>query len=293
MDVSKQIGGLIIPQFPGNETPSVDFDDVRSGQRARLLYFDLDLSIARSIAAGTHSLLQFAGNSFFIDQFTSAGFATAYFQDTNLAAKGAPVYVGPGFIAHVPFTQVLFENVAQPGKILRVIFGVDVDFSPGLAAAVTATINGTVTVQGTKALSGTLAIADAPVLSEDTGFLYGAAQSSTAALAQAGTEQVFSAASNVNGAIIWAAECFSDIGVVGVGRLSLNAKATAPTLYNDGDVILTNAGNFVTGSGYIAYVASLARSVRIAAGKGLWWIHSPSVVTTENASARKVLYSLL
>ena len=122
------------PSFPGIEKPSIDFQPVRDQRRSMLLYYDLDLTNARSYAAGTHELLPVAGNSFYVDQnLTISGEATAHFQD-SVNAGSAPVFVNPGFIARVPFTQIIFENDAQPGKILRFFYGVDVDFIPGVNA---------------------------------------------------------------------------------------------------------------------------------------------------------------
>lgn len=127
------------PIFNGFQRPSVDLDAVRDGRRAPLLHLDVPLDTVFTIAAGNPVILPLSGNSFYIDQDTSiVGNATVHFQDTNLQQSSAPIYVGAGFIAKVPFTQLLIENkVAQAGKKLRIIYGTDVDFTAGVNANVT------------------------------------------------------------------------------------------------------------------------------------------------------------
>lgn len=126
------------PIFAGFQKPSIDMDAVRDGRRAPLLYVDIPLDTVFTIAAGNPVILPLSGNSFYIDQDTSVvGNATVHFQDTNLQQSSAPIYVGPGFIAKVPFTQLLIENkTAQVGKKLRIVYGTDVDFTAGLNATI-------------------------------------------------------------------------------------------------------------------------------------------------------------
>jgi hypothetical protein len=90
-----------------------------------------------TIATGA-VILPLSGNSFYIDQDPSiVGNATVHFQDTNLGQSSTPIYVGPGFIAKVPFTQLLIENkTAQAGKVLRIVYGTDVDFTAGVNATI-------------------------------------------------------------------------------------------------------------------------------------------------------------
>lgn len=124
------------PDFPGISKPSLDFEFVRDQRRSTLLYVDIDLATAHSFAAGTQITLPLAGNSFYVDQdLTNTGNAVVHFQD-SVNAGSAPVYVNPGFIARVPFTQVVFENTEQAGKRLRVFYGVDVDFVAGVSATI-------------------------------------------------------------------------------------------------------------------------------------------------------------
>jgi hypothetical protein len=157
------------PVFAGFQRPSVDMDAVRDGRRAPLLYLDIPLDSTFSINAGNPLVLPLSGNSFYIDQDPSiVGNATVHFQDTNLQQSSAPIYVGPGFIAKVPFTQLLIENkTAQAGKKLRIVYGTDVDFTAGVNATIAVTDQSPVRFSGTSgqatatATASTLAAADA------------------------------------------------------------------------------------------------------------------------------------
>jgi hypothetical protein len=127
------------PVFNGFQKPSTDMDAVRDGRRAPLLYVDIPLDTVQTIANGAPIILPISGNSFYIDQDTSiVGNAVVHFQDTNLQTASAPIYVGAGFIAKVPFTQILVEvKTAQAGKKLRIVYGTDVDFTAGVNATIT------------------------------------------------------------------------------------------------------------------------------------------------------------
>ena len=124
------------PIFAGFQKPSIDMETVRDGRRAPLLYLDVALDSTFTISAGNPLVLPISGNSLYIDQDTSiVGNATLHFQDTNLQSASAPIYAGAGFIAKVPFTQLLIENkTAQAGKVLRIVYGVDIDFTAGVNA---------------------------------------------------------------------------------------------------------------------------------------------------------------
>jgi hypothetical protein len=125
--------------------PDVDFGMVRDGRRSPIFHFDVDLGTARSIAAGTHAIINLAGDSFYADlDPVNQGEAVVHFEDVNLGAPGAPIYVTRGQIVNTPFTRLLVENTAQPGKRMRFFYGVGLDFKPG--ASSTVTVNGTVSV---------------------------------------------------------------------------------------------------------------------------------------------------
>lgn len=157
------------PIFAGFQKPSMDMEAVRDGRRAPLLHIDIPLDTVQTLANGNPVVLPISGNSFYIDQDQSVvGNATVHFQDTNLDHSSAPVYVGAGFIAKVPFTKILIEvKTAQPSKVLRIIYGTDVDFVAGVNATIAVTDQSPVRFAGTSAqatatsTAATLAAADA------------------------------------------------------------------------------------------------------------------------------------
>jgi len=126
--------------FPGFREPIANFDTVRELLQTRPLAVDIDLSTARSFAANTALKLPIAGNSFFIDQKPNSGYATCYVQDEN-SQGNTPITIYPGAVLRVPFTYLVFENVAQPGLSLRVVYGVDLDFVPALSAGLFGSIS--------------------------------------------------------------------------------------------------------------------------------------------------------
>lgn len=119
-------------QFPGFRSPRTDFPAVRSDLQTTPLYYDVDLSSARSLAAGTQLELPLQGNVIYIDQLQTAGNAVVHFNDEcRHGNTGVTVY--PGFIARVPFVKLVIENASQPGLTLRIIYGVDIDFVPAVS----------------------------------------------------------------------------------------------------------------------------------------------------------------
>ena len=256
------------------ESPNSDFARVRDGRASMPLYYDVDLTNARSIAAGTAVVLNLAANSLYIDaDTTNTGNAVIHFQDATLGNASAPMFVSPGFIANVPFTQLLVENTAQVGKRLRIFYGVDIDFQAGVNASIA--IAGTVTVNNT--LAQKLAIYEA-------GFDYTGSFKAFSILAAATPETVFAAGANTNGAIVWTAEGNAYSG--SFAQQSLIAKATAPATIIDGDVIAVS--QYAPSVNQCAL--KLSRPVKIAAGKGLYF-YNQTLDTV--ASLRSVLYTLL
>lgn len=140
-----------LPAFPGIEAPSVDLDAVRDGRRAPMMFIDVPLDTVFGIATGDPVILPISGNSFYIDQDTTVvGTATVHFQDTNIGSKSVPIFAGAGFIAKVPFTQILIENnTAQAGKVLRIVYGVDIDFTAGVNATIAVTDQTPIRFSGT------------------------------------------------------------------------------------------------------------------------------------------------
>jgi hypothetical protein len=122
------------PNFPGVRRPVSDFAAVRTELQTGLLQVNVDLSVARSLQAGTALVLNVSGNALYVDQKALSGVLTLQFNDE--ARGGAQVTAYPGFIARLPFVQIVVENTAQPGLSARLLFGTDVDFEPTAAAGV-------------------------------------------------------------------------------------------------------------------------------------------------------------
>jgi len=232
--------------------PNTNFAAVRDGRNSQVFYFDVDLTAARSVAANTQQVFNISGNSFYIDADPTDGNAIVHFQDTNFDRGPVPLYVSPGTIFSIPFTQILLENVAQPGKTIRICYGVDVDFQPGSVSQIAVTNNGGFTAVRPEA---------------QTGFY-----SSTSAIAAATADPVFLPAANVNGAILLSADINSfDNAATGVGAFV--TKASAPASIIDGSMMLISkqgpsGGLSLTGG------ARLEFPQYIAAGQGLYYITS-------------------
>lgn len=263
------------PIFPGISKPTSDFEAVRDMRRTQLFYYDVDLTNARSIGAGTMLILNLAGNSFYIDQDTNAvGYATVHFQDTNLGISPAPIYVGPGFIANIPFTQLLIENIAQAGKRLRIFYGVDVDFQAGVNAQVS--INGTLNAVLTQA-------------SLTPHIEYAASYKSITNMAANTPDTIFTPAANANGAIVWRGE-FSHRPLVNEPVAVFVSKNAAPANVIDGDVICCVDNVGLLSAMYMG-CGKIETPIKIAAGKGLYYICTNGDGGT--AALRSCLYTLL
>lgn len=126
-------------RFPKLAQPMIDMGAVRSRQRTGVLYVDVDLSTARSLAAGTALVLPIAGTILYIDQKQNTGYATVHLVDETFSAGNTPITVYSGYILRAPFTQLVLENVSQTGMTLRILYGVDIDFVPGSGAGVVVT----------------------------------------------------------------------------------------------------------------------------------------------------------
>lgn len=262
------------------EAPNSNFSRVRDGRASMPLYYDVDLTVARSIAgkgANAALVLNLAANSVFIDaDTTNTGNAVIHFQDTTLGNASAPMFVSPGFIANVPFTQLLIENLAQPGKRLRIFYGVDIDFQAGVNASIA--IAGVVTVNNS--LAQKLAVYNA-------GFDYSTSYKSTTAMAINTPDTVFAPGANTNGAIVWSAEASSWSGSA-IGHAFI-AKTSAPANQLDGDVIVQSAFGYVS----TLAISKLCNPVKIAAGKGLYFIANAAESALPGGTQRQVLYTLL
>jgi hypothetical protein len=286
------------PIFPGVPPASLDFQAVKDDRRTRPFYYDVDLSVARSIAANTALALNIAGNFFYSDPVVDAagvqigGTAVVHFQDQSLSAQGTPFTVVPQFIARIPFTQVLIENPAQAaGTKLRIIYGVDLDFAPGRTGAVTISnapqVSGNLSVlQQRAANDSVITAAQALLLTRDVGFLYGASFSSAVALGVSANQAVVTPAANVSGAIVWAAGLATGAAVNKAA--SMLAKTSAPANTTDGDVLLFAFNS--PGGNVLGPAISFERARLIAAGKGIYFQNDP---TAETTGMRWALYTIL
>lgn len=267
--------GMPTADFPGIRRPTIDFQDVRDGRRSTPFYVEVDLATARTIAAGTQLALPIAGNSFYADPIVDSsgnpigGVAIVHFQDTTLNPQGTPFTVGPQFIANVPFTQVLIENPAQPGKRLRIIYGVDVDFRPGINAQVN--------------ITNTVAMRSA-------GQNYGAKFASTVALGIAATETIWLPAANTSGAIVHAANLVSQNGAALNGGISTHLHTAAPAAFGDGDNIAISCDAFALDGAARWQSGKLANPIAAVAGKGAYFFNASGVA--EGGGKRSMLYTL-
>lgn len=283
--------------FPSIGKPTSDFQAVRDGRRSTLLAFSIDLSVARSFAAGTALLLPIQGNLFYSDPSydlsgnSQAGIARVHFQDENFpqgSGAGEPVgtwiTVLPNSVYHVPFTQIALENYAQAGKTMRIVYGVDVDLAPGQSAQVQATILNLAqqSVGGVNEL-----------VVGDRGYTYGANFASATTLAAATNEQIVAPASNVNGLILWHAEIVTVQATAAANTfIGLLAKTSAPANAIDGDLLLQAVAYCQTSAGGgLSDKAVRERAVLVAAGKGLYFRNSSA--SAESTAYRSAEYTLL
>lgn len=188
------------------------------------------------------------------------------------------------------------DSIASNAQITGPLDGDNVDAGAALGA------NGLVAVAARlKGYNGatfdrlrSVTIGDTGILGvNERGFAYGASFASIAALAANATEQVFAAASNVNGAWVWDAEIDTSPASPGGLSISLHAHTVAPTAFTSGDVMLQTTINVATAAGITSATSRPLRGPRfIAAGKGLWFLCLVNGTTGEaNIARRKVLYT--
>ena len=254
--------------FRGFQLPRDDFFSQRADLRAIPLQREIDLSVPRSLAAGTALVCSMAGNLIYIDQKAASGYATVHFQDdVSVGNTGVTVY--PGFLCEVPFTQLIIENVAQPGQVMRIIYGTDLAFRPVPSAAGVTVLN-------------SLNIAD--LIAGNCQFILNSIGPGVGAT----ITNLLPVASNVSGARIRSAALYTQPGAGGSVSSLLVAGPVAPVGFaslNPGILLLSNS-NIVPGSGVTVQETTLSRT--IPAGWGVWTIDVVAVA----AGTRQAFISL-
>lgn len=241
-----------------------DFSAVRDGRRSMPFYYDVDLSVARS--GVTSLILPIAGNSFYIDANPNDGNAFVEFQDTANDTAPAPLYVSPGSIFNVPFTQIRLQNPAQPAKRLRIAYGVDIDFQPGSISQV--------------AFSGSLLTR--PESPTNNYFAASALAINTA-------HNVFLPGANINGAVLLNANAQFYDGASSA-QMGFIYGGVAPTFFGDGAVIAGSSVDAALGS--FACSIDMQSPQYIPANQGLYFIAGVALgVSTLNY--RSCRYKLL
>lgn len=250
-------------------SPSTDFRAVRDGRNSQVFYVDVALDSARSAAAGTGLVLPISGNSFYIDANPMDGNAFVHFQDTNFDRGPVPLYVSPGTIFNIPYTQILLENTAQPGKKIRIAYGIDVDFQPGSVSQIAVTNAG-----GYTAVRPEIA----------TGFF-----SDISSLVANTPLTVFAPGANANGAVLLSAD-INDVNSVGSIQVFIH-KASAPASVTDGAVLL-QAKTSALPSASASLAGRSEYPQYIPAGQGLYFISS-AISPSGVYSMRSCRYKLL
>jgi len=250
------------------------FKAAQNQTTTELLCYQLDLSTLRTFSgtgANAPVVLNLAGNAWFIDQKSDVGNADIIFNDKATSANPIGIFAQPGAIYRVTANQLTIANTAQAGKFLRIWYGVDVDFTPGLSLTGTSNTN----------------VINSSLVVKEAGNAYGASYKSTTALAANTPETIVAAGSNVNGVTIWHASTYSrDVTAQQSGVFI--AKATAPATVIDGDVLCgSTAGS--EGAGFFCGGGMIDRPLIVPAGKGLFYIST----TAMGQCQRMMLYTIL
>lgn len=226
------------------------FDRVRDGRESPDAYFDVDLTNAGD------RIINIAGNSFYIDANPADGNAVVYFQDTDNLRGPTPFYVSPGFIARIPFTQIRVTNTSQPGKKIRIVYGIDTDFQPGSVSQVS--------------FAGEVTINDVITINSQSVYFAG---SSPVAF---NVNNLLLPAANINGLNLKAASVTVSTDPTGTTSAALIAAPVAPAAFAGATravMGLCRGNNGTSGSSFEYNMARL-----IPAGWGLYLVHASSVV---------------
>ena len=243
--------------FKGFERASAAFDRALNQFDTGFQYIDLDLSIVRN-----GEVITIAGDFLYIDKI-STGHAIIEFNNQMETPK-APFYVGRDFSYQGVFTQIKVTNTQQwdtniDGSKLRIMYAHGAKISP--SSSEVSVINTVLTKAG------------------DYGYEF--ASASNTPLLAAAPENFCIVGVNFKGLLIKQAS-FSSVKATW-GNTALIAKATAPTAFNDGIVLLSSSGGSLTTEG-----GRLARPVEVPAGLGLWWYTN----VNETNGQRSVLFDI-
>lgn len=250
------------------QRPTSDFFAVRDGRRSPWYSHEVDLSAARTDTPSGDLILQIAGNSFYIDRAPDVGNASIQFQDTSFDRAMLPIYAGPGFIANAPFTQIKITNIAQPGKVLRIFYGVDIDFQPGTSSEIvlSGVVNTSTVISGVVQTTNVFPIKTVPRNLIESGFQNDA---NTAPIA--GYSTWIAPAFNNNGLTIVDAS-IRQFDAANILQYFI-AAPSLPLFIGSGHVVLMSQ---VTSPQY--YGANLASPIFIPAGLGIYFYSSAGSV---------------
>lgn len=251
------------PGFNDYEVPSSNFDRARIELATPFHYIDIKLD-----TAGVNFIVPIAGNFLYIDAATT-GSATIELNN-QYSDNEAPFTINPGFALKATFTKLRMNWAAQPGKIIRIMYSTDDSVVPSNTGISLSTINNGLTN---------------PAAFYESGYSYGAGYKGNSLLGVNTPDTIVAPAANLNGIILWNAEAYAAATGASV-QMSFLAKAAAPANNVDGDV-LALVGFY---SGSSGNSCKLSRPVRIAAGKGLYYIEGGAAATI---SARHAEYTLL
>jgi hypothetical protein len=295
------------PRFPGVLKPTVDFGPILSELRTTPQMLTVDLTTARS--GQTALVLPITGNVLYIDSRAGTGTAELILIDDSMTPGPARITVSAGYVLRTPFRSIAIENTAQPGNTLRLIYGVDVEFSPGQGAGVSILGTPTVTFSGSPAVSlpGGTAITGEPTFNitkvngnvinnnralQVHDFLLANATvsnySNATAMTAGSVQTVLTPAANntSGGVLIRRAQFMSFVsGGTDYRQMALLAQFSAPTSISDGFPVCMadSSGGSLWVSGKLDTV------IRIPSGMGLYWY----AIAAETQGQRSVFYSAL
>jgi hypothetical protein len=271
-----------IPAFRGYRAPNdADaIDRARSQIATSFGMLDIPMTIASASVPGNSNgwvLFNIAGTSLYVDNNPSLGNAAALLQfNTQQDAGAAQFYAQAGQSwENLPYKQIALSWAAQSGKTMRLMYSMDGRVFPsGAGAAVSATI---------------VNVLASAVPTTEGGVTYGVAFKSVAALVAGTPENVWSAASNVNGVLLHRFDWLSN-AVIANEPLpeSFLCKATAPTSHTDGVVI--SFPTFVALAGTKVHCSMSVRAINIPAA-----LRGDAIVagaTNESQGYRTAFYTL-